>query len=426
MIIRFRKKSTAEWLALFVLVMPFMFFLLINLLGLPSLVKYMVDIGWLCLLFLMLMYKGGFPNVQAKTLAKTAGFFFLMTLVGFLLNYQSIFYYLWGLRNNARFFVFFFACILFIRERSVEYYLRFFDVLFWINLPIVIYQYLTMDLAGDFLGGIFGTEKGCNAYMNIFLMVVIAKSMLCYMSRSEKLTVCLLKCAAALLIAILSELKMFILELILIVALASLFTEFSVRKLWIIIAVAAGALFAGRAIAVLFPDFSEWFSLENIFESASAETGYTGQNDLNRLTGAAIALNRFLTSLLDKIFGLGLGNCDYAAFDFLTSPFYLSYGSLNYVWFSSTFLILETGLLGFGLYILFFVVVFFTANKREKTEQGNVLYCRLAKIMALMCLALILYNSSLRSECAFMMYFILALPFIRREQPQGSPQKTFR
>ena len=415
MIITFRRKSTAEWLVLFVLVMPFLFFLLIDVFHLPSLVKYTVDIGWVCLLFFMLRDKRGFPNAQTKTLARIGGLFFLSTLLGFFLNYQSLFYYLWGLRNNARYFVYFFACVLFVRERSVEYYLRFFDVLFWINLPVVLIQYFTMELTGDFLGGIFGIEKGCNAYMSIFMTIITAKSILCYMSRREKLLVCLLKCAAALLIAILSELKMFVLLMFLIVALASLFTEFSFRKLWIIIAVVAGALFAGRAIAVLFPDFADWFSLESVFQSASAETGYTGQNDLNRLTGAAIVLERFLPSFSQKIFGLGLGNCDYAAFDFLTSPFYLSYGSLNYVWFSSTFLILETGLLGFGLYILFFVAVFITANKREKAKCGNTLYCRLAKIMSIMCLVLIVYNSSMRMESAYMVYFVLALPFIRSD-----------
>jgi len=416
LIIKFRRKSVAEWLVLFVLVMPFLFFLLIDILHLPSMVKYTVDIGWMCLLFLSLREKGGLPNKQSKILAQIVGLFFLATLVGFLLNYQSLFYYLWGLRNNARCFVYFFACILFIRERSVEYYLRFFDVLFWINLPIVIIQYFTMDLAGDFLGGIFGVEKGCNAYMCVFMIIITAKSILYYMSRSEKLLSCLLKCASALLISILSELKVFVLLIFLIVALAALFTEFSFRKFWIIIAVIAGAIFAGRAIAALFPDFSNWFNLENVFQSASAETGYTGQNDMNRLTGAAIALNRFLPSFLQKVFGLGLGNCDYAAFDFLTSPFYKTYGGLNYVWFSVTFLILETGLLGFGLYTLFFVAVFITVNKREKAKCGNTLYCRLAKILSIMCLILIVYNSSLRMESAYMIYFVLALPFIRGER----------
>jgi len=419
MIIRFRKKSIAEWITLFILVMPFMLSPLIEFLHLPSFIKYTTDIAWLCLLFIMMAYKGGFPNQQTKTLAIVVGGFFLTTLVGFLLHYQSIFYYLWGLRNNVRFFVFFFACILFIKEYSVEYYLRFFDVLFWINLFIVLYQYFVMGMSGDVLGGIFGVEKGCNAYMNIFLIIVSTKSILSYMSRCEKLGLCLLKCAVVLLVAILSELKVIIFELVFIVALASLFTEFSLRKVWIIVAVTLGVVFAGQAIAMLFPDFSNWFSLKNIIERASSKTGYTGKNDLNRLTGAATVLNRFMPSLMDKIFGLGLGNCDYAAFDFLTTPFYLANSRLNYVWFSMIFLILETGILGLSVYVLYFIMVYRTAKMREKTAKVNVLYCRMARIMALMCLIFIIYNSSLRTEAGYMAYFILALPFIQTEEERS-------
>ena len=67
--IRFRKKGQGEWLVLFVLLMPFLFFVLTEGLGLPSLVKYLADLGWLMLLALLLGLRGRFPNVHTRKMA---------------------------------------------------------------------------------------------------------------------------------------------------------------------------------------------------------------------------------------------------------------------------------------------------------------------------------------------------------------------
>lgn len=420
--IKFRRKSQAEWLVLFVWVMPFAFFLLMNILRLPSLVKYTVDIGWIALLISMIRSRINLPNIQAKTLGIIAGVFFFMTLIGFLLNYQSLLYYFWGLRNNARFFVFFFACICFLSGQSIEAYLRFFDGLFWLNLPAVLYQYFVLGKTQDYLGGIFGIEKGCNGYMNIFLVIIVTKSILYYMYQKENLTQCLVKVAVALMIAVLSELRIFFLEFVIIVILATVITKFSYRKLWVLIGAMVGVLVAVQMFTALFPEFSGWFSLESIWKTASSKSGYTGRNDLNRMTAVSIVLNRFLPSGLDKLFGLGLGNCDYASFDFLITPFYRAYKNLNYSWFSTAFLVLETGVAGLSLYIAFFVAIYFFANKRKKIAQGNLIYCQLAQIMAVLSVSIIIYNSSMRTEAAYMMYFILSLPFIRNEKAQESQQ----
>lgn len=408
----FRRKSKSEWLTLFVLIMPFAFFLLMDLLHLPSAVKYVVDIGWICLLAAMLFSKKNLPNLQSKNLAKIAGAFFLLTLLGFFANYQSVFYYLWGLRNNARFFVFFFACIIFLRAISIEYYLRFFDWLLWINIPVVLYQYFVMGKSQDFLGGIFGVGYGCNGYMNIFLVIIMTRSVLRYMTYKEPLIICLAKCAASLLITILSELKIFIFELALIVLMASAMTKFSIRKLWIILGSVVGVFMAAQIIAILFPDFADWFNLDRILYIISSESGYTSTDDLNRLTAVPIIWNEFLPSGWYKLFGLGLGNCDYASFDFLTTPFYMTYKRLNYVWFSSAYLLLETGLVGMVMYVLFYVSVYFGAVKRQKLGLAPSLYCQMARILAVICVVMIIYNSAMRAEPAYMMYFVLALPFV--------------
>lgn len=417
MTIRFRRKSVWEWLALFVLVMPFAFSFLMDLLRFPSLVKYTVDIGWMGLLVGLMLCRTRLPNTQAGKLAVIAGVFFGVSLIGFLAQYQSVFYYLWGIRNNARFFVFFFACICFVRQRSIPAYLRFFDMLFWINLPVVLFQYFVMHKAQDQLGGIFGVETGCNGSVNIFLVIIVTKSLLYAIDRRESVGVCLAKCMAALVIAALSELKIFFLEFLCIGVLSLAVTKFSFRKLWIGACAAAGVLAAIRLFVAVFPEYSDWFRIERIWNTLTDTSGYTAQNDMNRLTAVPIAWKTFLPTTFQKLFGLGLGSCDYASFDFLVTPFYRAYEGLHYTWFSVAFLILETGVVGLGAHVLFFAVLFFQAGKREKARQAEPVYCRIAKITAVMCLALIFYNASMRSEAAYMLYFILALPFVPREQP---------
>lgn len=412
--IKFRRKSNAEWALLFAMIMPFLFFVLMDLLGLPALVKYTVDIAWGYLFISILKFRPAFPNDGSRKLAILTIAFFFFALVSFLGNIQSPLYYLWGMRNNVRFFVFFFACIFFINPKSIPHYLDFFDIAFWINFPIVLFQYFVLGYNRDHLGGFFGVEKGCNGYMNIFLMIITAKSLLWYMSGKEPFRICLLKIAASLIISVYAELKVFFIELLIIIVFASAMTKFSMRKLWITVIVSISVVLGVRAIAVVFPIFSGWFQLENIWSTISDDKGYTASGDMNRMTAIAISLNRFLPSLWDKLFGLGLGNCDYAAFSFLTTPFYQAYGSLNYVWFSSAFLLLETGLVGLGLYICFFIYLYFAAKKREKMHPESVLYAQLARIMSVMCVLLVIYNSSLRTEAAFMMYFVLALPFVER------------
>lgn len=413
--IKFRRKSQAEWIVLFVLTMPFAFFLLIDLLGLPYSVKYTVDVAWMLLLLYMIKGRVVLPNVQTKGPAMITLLFFGLSVFVYLFRFQSPFYFLWGLRNNARFFVFFFACVVFVKERSAEHYLRFFDKVFWINIPVILYQYLVMGKVQDTLGGVFGVEKGCNGYLNVFLVIVVTSSILRYMNKKEQPVSCFLKCALSLVIAVFAELKIFVVELALVTLLSALMTRFSMRKVAVMVGAAVGVILTGRLIAARYPAFSDWFRVSGMLEILSAYGGYTGSSDMNRLTAIPVSLS-YLPTLGEKLFGLGLGNCDYSSFEFLITPFFAAHEKLHYAWFSSAFLVLEMGLVGFGLYCLFFAWVYFGATAREKSGDANPQICQTARILAIMCLVLVIYNVSLRTEAAYMMYFVLALPFLPKEK----------
>lgn len=416
MLQKFKRKSIAEWLAFLILAVSVTSAIWTELLHLPSAVLFCIDIAWFCLALLILLNRKELlhTSTQVKSLLIVVSLFLLSTLIGLALQYQSILYYLWGIRNNLGFFVFFFACILFLKAEDMDGCLKYFDILFIINFFITLYQFFVLGYEQDYLGGIFGVQGGCNRYTNAFMMIVVAYSVVRYLNHEEKGWVCLLKCAAALFIAALAELKMFILEFGAIIILAILFTKFSHRKIILLIGGCIGAVVAINLLTYIFPNWASWFSLSKIWETATSDAGYNGAGvEVNRLTAVPIAWNTYLTTWPQKLFGLGLGHCDYSSFGFLTTPFYTENGYILYTWFQSGFLMLETGLVGVVLYCAFFVITFFAANSLERSGQGCTDYCQISKIMSIMCLVLFIYNDTLRCYAAYMVFFTLALPFIK-------------
>lgn len=383
-----------------------------------SILKYTIDAAWFGLFVLMVSNRIKWKLQEVYPLLFVIILFLLFSLFGFILNYQSPFYYLWGLRNNIRYFIFFFSCIAVLRVDYIENYLNVLDKVFWFNFPLVLFQYFILQKNGDYLGGIFGIEKGCNSYMNIFLLIILTRSVLQYLHKQEKLTLFLIKCVITLIIAIFSELKIVFIEILFLVGMVFIMIRMSGRKMLITVVVSIVVFIGAQLLVKVFAYFEGWFTIENIIKTITSKEGYTSGNDMNRLTAVPIILERYLTEPMEMLLGLGLGNCDHATFSFLDTPFSQMHKSMHYTWFSSAFMLLETGIVGLCLYVLFFIMVFYMSQKKGKKQGSNILYCQMAQIMALMSLIMIIYNSSMRTEAGYMMFFILSLPFV-----QGNSQK---
>ena len=396
--------------------MPFLFGLLIEMLGLPTLFRYTIDVAWVFLLFTMVVKRAG-KRIGPKNLLIWSMAFFVYAFVVYVPNYESALYFLWGMRNNFRFYVFFFACMLYLNGKDVEKYLKWFDRLFYVNAIVMLYQYFMLSYEQDHLGGIFGTTKGCNGYINIFLVIVVTKSILYFLHKKENTLSCVVKCVASLVLAAFAELKFFYVEFAVIVFLLIILTRFSLRKMFIGIT-SVVALVVGLVLLIyLFPDFRETMTIEGMYEAATSEQGYTSSEDFNRLTAFQMTTERFLTTTKERVFGLGLGNCDYAeGYDFLTTPFYRRYKDLHYVWFSTSFVLVEMGIIGLVFFEGFYILLFAEIQRRKKEYPANRLYCQMAQVLSILCILISIYNSSLRVEAAYMMYFMLALPFVNRKK----------
>lgn len=416
LVIRIKRRSQPQWLTWLSVLFPFLFGVLIEILGLPWAVRYVLDVVWI-LLLLLLIGDGKQTGKQTRGLVVWTVAFLIYTFINYLLQYQSGLYYLWGVRNNFRAYVIFFASAAFMTMEDSENLLKFMDKLFWLNFVLTLFQYFVLGLSGDFLGGIFGSIVGANGFTNIFCTIVFTKSLVRYLEKKEGTVKCAAQCAAALLVAVLAELKFFFVEVLMIIAMAVLLTNFTWRKFWVvmggILAVFAGAF----TVSILFPDFAGWYSLEWIIEVATSEKGYTYAGDMNRLSAIPMINDLWLHTGTERMFGLGLGNCDTASFAALNTPFYDRYGHMHYSWFSYASIYLECGWIGLLFYGGFFALLYLRINKiRKNCSEAKRTYCRIAMILSVVCMMLLIYNSSLRMEAANMMCFALAVPFMQEEQ----------
>lgn len=403
---------------LFIFFFPAAQAFLTELLPIPDAIKFLCD-GFLVLLLLKL-FSQRFTKIDNYSMpfVVIVGLFFFITLVGYLFNYQSVFYYLWGLRNNIRMFVAFFAFAYLADWEDAKGWIKALDVLFVINFAVVILQYFS-GYGQDYIGGIFGTSKGCNGSLLIFLCIVFAKTILSFMRGEEKMSKCIFVSVASLLVSTLSELKMFFILFILILFMASFMTAHSIKKTLFFAFGAVLVVLFSTLLTVLYKDFTDFLSFDSLIK-ALTDTGYATDEDIGRFTALPVISQRFLPGFFRKLFGLGLGNCDSSSLSMFNTPFFESHQTVHYSYFSYAFLFLETGFVGLALYASFFVASFFVSRKLKKLEMADEFACQMSIILSVISLILLVYNSSLRMEIGFMLFFVFALPIISANEQRES------
>ena len=403
---------------LFIFFFPAAQAFLTELLPIPDAIKFLCD-GFLVLLLLKL-FSQRFTKIDNYSMpfVVIVGLFFFITLVGYLFNYQSVFYYLWGLRNNIRMFVAFFAFAYLADWEDAKGWIKALDVLFVINFAVVILQYFS-GYGQDYIGGIFGTSKGCNGSLLILLCIVFAKTILSFMRGEEKMSKCIFVSVASLLVSTLSELKMFFILFILILFMASFMTAHSIKKTLFFAFGAVLVVLFSTLLTVLYKDFTDFLSFDSLIK-ALTDTGYATDEDIGRFTALPVISQRFLPGFFRKLFGLGLGNCDSSSLSMFNTPFFESHQTVHYSYFSYAFLFLETGFVGLALYASFFVASFFVSRKLKKLEMADEFACQMSIILSVISLILLVYNSSLRMEIGFMLFFVLALPIISANEQRES------
>lgn len=385
-----------------------------QILHLPSAVKYLADIGWV-LLFGLIMLGKRKHEVQKgiKILGIIIFAFYFYAVLNYIVNYQNIIYFIWGTRNTFRFYVFLYACILYLDKKNIDSILKILDRLFYVNIILVAFQFFVEKLQDDYVGGFFGVEKGCNAYLNNYFVALTIIYLIEFYHKKIGFIKAVTRILLMGLCCALAEIKIFYVELAIILLLFALFTKFSLKKALIIILSILGIVIGVKILIDIYPNFSEIFTVKNLIDVASSDKGYTGANDFNRLNSITMANMRFFDTTPQKTFGFGLGNCDYAdGKAFLTTNFFVKYQNLHYTWLSYAMIYLELGYIGLAFYYSVLVFIAFLLLRRLKNGNYNPMYVEISFIASIMMVFISIYNSSLRTESGYLLFFVLSIGFI--------------
>ena len=125
-----KKRSQTGWLLWFILMMPFMLGTLNGLLGLPHGIRYLIDLAWAALVIYLVRACGMGRGKNTKSILLWVMTFFVVEALVYPTVYQSSLYFVWGVRNNIRFYMAFLGWAMFLRTKDIEDYLDLFDKLF--------------------------------------------------------------------------------------------------------------------------------------------------------------------------------------------------------------------------------------------------------------------------------------------------------
>ena len=397
--------------------------ILIGFFHFPRALLYITDI-FNIVLFLNTIY------IQAKrktlTINSTVSWiliFITVAIISTLINFTSPLLAFWGMRQNFRFFLFFYSCVEFLNEKTLRIILKIIQVVFWISLPLCVYealfvQYPVGTIIGDMVGGIYYRVGSANAPLNVILIINSFYIMLRCVNGKVSFGKLILTLTAAIYMAILAELKLFLLEIIII----TLYVLITNKINWKIVALCLSGILVFSFVITTFVSVNargrsyyteNFFSLKSMIEYVTRAEGYDGVGDLNRFTAIESLWKMFFSK--DKIgllFGYGIGSADFSnSFDALTSSFYRNYSYLHYQYFSHAFIFIETGLLGLLSYIMIYTSSLRYGIKKLRKSEWRKFYVFAVFSM----LFLLFYNTTLRNElCAYILYAILAIPHAKK------------
>lgn len=403
-------KKIIEFQIIYVLFMN----MFISWLHFPQILTYFTDLINIPLfIFYVLFNPTPLKKSKAEVVIVSMLLLFVSIIGGLVFNMVNPLLVIWGARNVFRGFFFFLACIAYLEYDDIVKLLNLMVTLQIPNTVIVLIQFW-QGYQGDYLGGIFGVAQGCNGYLNIYLSIIMTYMTVEYVYKKQPFYKLAFVAGSSMLIAALTELKIYYAEFILIIILAVLLGKVTYKHIFIIVVSIASFVIGLNVMEKLFPlQFSFMMNFDKIMEYATMQGG--GYN-ISRL-GAFKQISElfFENDLIKKLFGLGFGSCEMSSFDFLTSTFYKMNWRYNYRWFAHMMFFLETGYVGFSLFVGFFLSVFLYVcinRKKYKSNQDVLILGIFTQVFTMLMILNLWYNQAIRTEAQYLIYFSLAGFFV--------------
>ena len=377
---------------------------LIDELGVSNLVIYANDIVLIALLLYMIV-----DGLRRKLFSNQKGslvvffLFFLVTIISTFFNFESFFLTLWGYRTLLRGFIFFFACTIYLSPKDFLSIANFAFYIQIINFLLVLYQYFVLGLYMDTLGGIFGHGNG--GLLNPFQAILFAFYLARYVAQRKGLIRLIIITFTSLVIAALAEEKAFFVYLVVDVVIIVLLNKPSLKTVLFLIICFLCLYFAFNVLGqVNNTTFNMMSDFNWLVEYANDSYGISRLDPYSYINS-----HYFRNDWIKYLFGYGVGNCNYSSFSIFTSSFYLRNHAINYMWFTHAFVLLETGYVGFILFVAFFLyLILFSYCNRKSLSY----YASFEIAVAVVAILSMMFSSSLIMNGSFFIYFALASIYI--------------
>lgn len=397
---------------------------LIGSLGLTSMLNYVTDavLIWILAEF---MYQKGEKRIPLS-LVICASLLWVSSILSYALNVYSPLLYLWGFRNNFRFILYAMMCAAYLRKRDIETIMDILYGFFLLNILVVTYQFFFVSYSesaiGDFISVLFsnGARRGGNASLDWLMCIVTTYAIVKYLNKTGSLKNAMICIAGSLYMASLAEIKLYFLQLVMIGLLSILICKKSFKSFGFALLGIIGLFIGIQFLYWAFPKFADFFNMETIIGYVTKSGGYSSRgysSGVDRATAFSYVLEHFLHTFSQRVFGIGLGNADFSSFAALTSEFYRRNSWSGYMFFSSSFVTVELGILGFILYATYFANYIRFSAKKVQTKSAltsaekSVLHTVI--IIGLMSFVMILSNQTMKMETsAYMVNCVLTFAFV--------------
>ena len=378
-------------------------------LGISSEIRYFNDV-LIFILMIFIFWQGKFIRkvnwLRMKNIFIAMIIFTIINLFTVILNLVPLNLVVWAIRNTYRFFVFFWACILYLEKSDLK---KIFEIMYklqWLNLVLILYQFFALGLKQDYLGGIFG--HGANAALLIYSILLLAYAIPKYIAKEYSLFRILFILITTSLMSVLAEIRIFFVLVVVIVITNFLLNKNFFKNITIILGIVVLFLFAVSMYKTLFPYVS--LSIEAFIKEGNSTGGGYNISRLNAFSDINTIF--FRDDIIKNLFGYGFGNCEYSSVSLFCSKFYDLYGHYNYRWFTSQWIFLETGYAGILSYIFILIYNFiysFKCYKILKSNKINSSFVLCCLNMTIICIISVFYNSLLKADYGYIAFFSLSI-----------------
>lgn len=329
-----------------------------------------------------------------------------------ILRHMSIGVYLKGILNFYRFYIFFFATIKYLDSDDVSNIFGIVDKIFIINVVLSFYEYFILGCEQDFLGGIFGISYGGNVGLNILLCFFAAWYALKYLNKNIKLYTFLSVEIVSILIATMAELKIYYIEIIVIMIIAALLVRPNRNTIKIILASVAILTIGFYALSIIFPKQLAILMDSDKFSKYAGGSYVTGS--LGRMTMFQELEEIFFQDYpLVRLFGFGIGTFDGTS----NSYWATTYSYLRAGWFGNSYILLNLGYVGLIAVYMFYINSAWKAFKWRKKAGKDKIYMDFTIIMVVIILVSMWYNQTIATgTVGYLLNLVLSIPLILHKE----------